>query len=251
MDTSEEASPSPKLVLKIGKQRQIRDIILSSDSEASVAEKGESLAMSNSPKLLKSSSLMGSYRKNKYMIDSSDSETVDKPERSATLHDISRSKYREKECIIMSSDSEESVFNESIEKLSISDGSSLESTPDKNAVDSVSIEEVESDDENRSSVLETSNSGTFPVQDKALKLLDENIIKVRECVVRTGKEYDRASSDGIQEPTSNDSEALQKARTKNGSKIVGSESNAQCNDSTLLLKEVSSSSLHNLTFKFI
>lgn len=251
MDTSEEASPSPKLVSKIGKQRQRMNVILSSDSEASVAEKGESLAVSDSPKLLKSSSLMGSYRKNKYMIESSDSETVDILERNATVHDISRSKYRENECIVISSDSEESVFNENIEKLFISDGPSPESTRDKNAVDSVSIEEVDSDNENRNSVLETSNSGTFPVQDKALKLLDQNIIKAHECLVKTGKGYDRKSSDDIQEQTSNDSEAVRKARTKNQSKTISPESNAQCSDSTLLLKEVSSSSLHDLTFKFI
>ncbi|PNF38558.1 hypothetical protein B7P43_G04028 [Cryptotermes secundus] len=237
MDTSEETSPSPKLVSKMGKQRQKKNVILSSDSEASVTEKGESLAVSNFPELLKSSSLMGSYRKNKYMIESSDSETVDIPERSATVHDISKSKYREKEDIIVSSDSEESVFIENIEKLSVSVGSSLGSTPDKNAVDSVSIEEVESDNENRNSVLESSNSGTFPVQDKALKLLGQNNIMTHECSAKTGKECDHESSDGIQEQTSNDGEVVRKARTKNQSKTVSPESNAQCNDSSLLLKE--------------
>lgn len=235
MDTSEEASPSPKLVSKMGKQRQKKNVILSSDSEASVTEKGESLAVSNFPELLKSS----------------DSETVDIPERRATVHDISKSKYREKEDIIVSSDSEESVFIENIEKLSVSVGSSLESTPDKNAVDSVSIEEVESDNESRNSVLESSNSGTFPVQDKALKLLGQNNIKAHECSVKTGKECDHASSDGIQEQTSNDNEVVRKARTKNQSKTVSPESNAQCNDSSLLLKEVSSSSLHYLSFTFL
>jgi hypothetical protein len=44
----------------------------------------------------------------------------------------------------LSADSEESVFNQSIEKLSLSAGSSLELTQDKNAVDSASIEKVES-----------------------------------------------------------------------------------------------------------
>jgi hypothetical protein len=251
IDTSEEALPSPKLESKVGKHRQRRNIILSSDSEVSVAETGEGLAMSDSPKLLKSSSVMGNYRKNKHMIDSSDSETVDKPERSATTHDTSKSKYREKECVVMSSDSEESAFNESIEKLSISDESSLESTPVKNAVDSASIEEVESDNENRSSVLETSNSGTFPVQKKALKLLDQSIIKVNECLVNTVKEYDCASNDGIQEQASDDSEAVQEARTKNKSKTVYPESNAHCSDSAILHKEVSSNSLHDFTCKFL
>jgi hypothetical protein len=251
MVTSEEALPSLKLASKIGKQRQRRNVILSSDSEASVAEKGESLVISESPKLLKSSSLMGSYRKNKYMIDSSDSETVDIRKRSATVHDISRSKYREKKSIVMSSDSEESVYNENIEILSTSDGSSLKSTPDKNVVDSVSIEEVKSDNENRSSVLETFNSGPFPVQDKALKLLDQNIIKVNECLVKTDKQYDRALNDGLQEQTSSDNEEVRKVRTKNHSKTICPESNARCNDSSLLLKEVSSSSLLDLTFNFL
>lgn len=246
-DTSEEALPSPKLASKAGKKKQRRNVIHSSDSEASVAGKAESLTMSNSPKLLQSSSSMGSYRKSKYIIESSDSETVETSEKSSTVYDISRSKYREEKCLVVSSDSEESVIIENIEKLSISAESSLESTLDKNTVDNVSIEEVGSGNES-SSVLETSNLGKFPVKNKALKLLDQNSVKVNECLLKTVKACDHGSNDGIQEQISNYSEAVQQARTEN--KTVCPESNAHCNDSTLLLKEVSSSSLHYLTFKF-
>jgi hypothetical protein len=242
-DTSEEALPSPKLVSKAGKQKQRWNVIQSSDSEASVEGKGENLTMPDSPKLLKSSSLMGSYRKNTHIVVSSDSETVETPQKISTIYDISRSKYREKECLIVSSDSEESMINENIEKLSISAESSLESISDKNTVDNISIEGVRSDNENIS-VLETSNLAKFPVKNKPLKLLNQNTLKVNECLVKTVEACDHASSDGIQEQTSNDSESVQQARTKN-------ESNAHCNDSTLLLKEVSSSSLHDLTFKFL
>jgi hypothetical protein len=243
-DTSEEALPCPKLASKVGKQRHNRNVILSSDSEASVTGNGDSLAMSNSPKLLKPSSVMGSYKKNEYMIESADSDTVDAAEKSSTIHDMSRSKYREKECFVVLSDSEESVINQNIEKLSISAESSLESTSDKNAVNSVSVEEIQVDSENEnSSVLETSNLGTFPVQNKALKLLHQNSVKVNECIRKTVKEYDHASNDGNQEQTSNDSEAVQQARTKNKSKTDCAENKAHCNDSTLIVKEVSPSSL--------
>jgi hypothetical protein len=243
-DTSEESLQSLKLASKAGKRRERRNIILSSDSEESVTHKAEVLATSDSQEVRASPALL-SYREKKGMTESSDSESVDVLEKSTTMHDISRSIYREKEHIIESSDSEERSVDEDIGRSSISDEPSLEVPLDENA----SIEEVESNSENGNPVLETSNSGKFPVQDKGLKLSIQSTVEVNDCLVKTVEEYDHTSDDCVQEHTSNSRETVQENVNVNKIETICLESDASFIDSTVL-KEVSCSSLHESSFIF-
>jgi hypothetical protein len=232
MDTSEESFHSLKLASNVHKCKQRRNIKYSSDSEESVTDKAEGLDVSDTPELLKPLSTVDSYRETEYLIYLSDSETENMPEKTATTTDVSLGKYREKAYIIESSDSEDGSImklNEDMGRSSISDESSLETTPVKNAtVDSVSREEVEPVSEDGSPVLVTSSSVKLPLQDK-------------EC--------GHTSNDGIQHQTSGTSDTVQKCRTVKKNRIVCLESDTSCSDSTVL-KEVSSSSLHELPFKF-
>jgi hypothetical protein len=240
MDTSEESLHSLKLPSKAGKCRQR---IHSSDSEECATDKADVRAALNSPELR--SSALCSYRERKCTIDSSDSESVEIAKKSATIHDISRSKYREEENIIQSSDSEERPVNEVVGRPSISDESSPEITLDENAA----IEEVESNRENGNQILETSNLGKFPVQDKSLKLSVKSTVDVNDCSVKAVKEYNLTSNDCVQERALNSSETVQGNVTANKNKTICLVSDTSSNDSTVL-QEVSSSSLLELAFMF-
>ncbi|XP_021941202.1 transcription termination factor 2-like isoform X2 [Zootermopsis nevadensis] len=200
-----EESLQPQMVAsEVSIYGRRRNIILLSDSEESVTDKAEVLAVS-------------------------DSGTVDVLEKSSTMHDISRSVYREKE-LIESSDSEGRSVNEGIGRPSISDEPSLEITPDENA----SIQEVESDSENGNPVLETSSSGKFSVQDKGFKLSIHSTEEINDCSVKTVKKYDHTSDGGVKEHTSDGCETVQENVNVNKTKSYCLKSDASFNDCTIL-----------------
>jgi hypothetical protein len=242
-DTAEESLQSLKLASKVGKHRERRNVILSSDSEESVTDKAKVVAASYSPDIRVLPSLH-SYREKKGTTELSDSEAVDVLEKNIA-HDISRSKYRETELIIESSDSEDRSVNEDIGRPSISDEPSLETTLDEN----ISIEEVDSNSENGNTVLETSNSGTFPDQDRVSKLSVQSTVELSDSLVKTVKECDHTSDECVQELTANGCEIVQENITVNKNKTVDLESDASFSVSTIL-REVSSSTLHELSFMF-
>ncbi|XP_021941205.1 transcription termination factor 2-like isoform X5 [Zootermopsis nevadensis] len=213
-----EESLQPQMVAsEVSIYGRRRNIILLSDSEESVTDKAEVLAVS-------------------------DSGTVDVLEKSSTMHDISRSVYREKE-LIESSDSEGRSVNEGIGRPSISDEPSLEITPDENA----SIQEVESDSENGNPVLETSSSGKFSVQDKGFKLSIHSTEEINDCSVKTVKKYDHTSDGGVKEHTSDGCETVQENVNVNKTKSYCLKSDASFNDCTILKEMIlRSTNLANL-----
>ncbi|KDR06684.1 Transcription termination factor 2 [Zootermopsis nevadensis] len=212
-----EESLQPQMVAsEVSIYGRRRNIILLSDSEESVTDKAEVLAVS-------------------------DSGTVDVLEKSSTMHDISRSVYREKE-LIESSDSEGRSVNEGIGRPSISDEPSLEITPDENA----SIQEVESDSENGNPVLETSSSGKFSVQDKGFKLSIHSTEEINDCSVKTVKKYDHTSDGGVKEHTSDGCETVQENVNVNKTKSYCLKSDASFNDCTILKETVQSNKLQYL-----
>jgi hypothetical protein len=186
LETSEELLYSVKPTLKVGKHRQRRNVMSVSDSEGAVTDEAEDLVESHSPELLKPVPAKGNDKKKKSTIYSSDSDASDTPEKSMTA-----GKYRDCKSV-ESSDSETSSFNE--ESPSAPDSSSPLTTPDKNAAVGTELSEAESSNADGRPVLETSTSRKFTVEYKGFKSLIQNVVGVRDAMVKTVEDDDNGSS---------------------------------------------------------